>query len=231
MIRNLVAWPVCSFMSEMSTQDSRDLRTCKKCGHVFNRVHGSCPQCGTLRDSRRPKKLKHRLRHRLERIKLRATSWYEAHRWYVIYVGGGALLAATIQPLTMFLAEFSRPEDWRERRWEAGWSLKHFFEPFLAAGETLWRWLTVGIVGFFSWLGESLAWLIMAKPSTVFAILFGGGIGAFLAWRRSKRQRRRRHRNRAVAATPQRALRPTPSATSDRELDDPSQSEDSSRKD
>lgn len=218
-------------MDSVTPEDTRDLRTCRKCGYIFHRVHGSCPKCGALRDSRRPKKLKHRLRHRFERIKLRAKIWYEANRWYVIYVGGGALLAATIQPMAMFLAEFSRPEDWRERRWEAGWSLAHFFEPFVAAGETLWRWLTVGTVAFFSWLGESLAWLIMAKPSTVFAVLVGGGIGAFFAWRRSKRQRRRRHRGLRGVAMPLVAARPQDETSSEWELDETSQTKSSSRED
>lgn len=218
-------------MDSHSTKDLRDLRTCRKCGHVFHRVHGSCPQCGTLRDARRPKKLKHRIRHRIERIKLRAKNWYEVNRWYVIYVGGGALLAATIQPLAMFLAEFSRPDDWRERRWEAGWSLSHFFEPFVAAGETLWRWLTIGTVAFFNWVGESVAWLIMAKPSTVFAVLVGGGIGGYFAWRRSKRHRRRRHRNRAGDSIAPVVVRPADSGATDWGLDDHTKIENSSQKD
>lgn len=217
-------------MNGVTPQDTRDLRTCRKCGYVFSRVHGSCPQCGTLRDSRRPKKLRYRLRQRIERLKLRAKTWYDANRWYVIYVGGGALLAATIQPMAMFLAEFSRPDDWRERRWEAGWSLAHFFEPFVAAGETLWRWLTVGTVAFLSWLGESLAWLIMAKPSTVFAVLVGGGIGGYFAWRRSKRHRRRRHRSRPSVAMPSVTIRPQEKNSPEWDLDEPSQIESSARK-
>lgn len=204
-------------MNTPQSLDSRELRSCRRCGHLFHRVHGSCPKCGTLRDSRRPKRLKHRIRQRVEHYLYKAKTWYEANRWYVVYVGGGAALAALIQPAAMFLAEFSRPPDWRERRWEAGWSLEHFFEPFVAAGETLWRWLTVGTMSALNWSLDTLAWLIMAKPSTVFAILVGGSIGAYFAWRRTQRQRKRKQRSRPTASRSSQSLpnRPPPSVIED----------------
>jgi membrane protein implicated in regulation of membrane protease activity len=163
---------------------------------VFSRVLGTCPNCGALRDHRRKHKKSQRLRDRVDR------AWYDIkqrarrYKWYILYIGGGAFIAAVIHPTAMFLAEFSRPPDWRDTRWEAGWSLAHFFEPFVAAGETLLRWITGAVVGTASWIGDGVAWLLMAKPSLVFAAVVGGGIGAVLAWRRTRRRRRHRQKHR-----------------------------------
>lgn len=203
-------------MSTPEPIDPRDLRTCRKCGFVFSRVHGSCPQCGATRDHRRKQRRSQRLQDRVEYAWHRVQERLRRYKWYILYIGGGVVIAAIIQPTAMFLAEFSRPPDWRERRWEAGWSLGHFFEPFVAAGETLWRWITNGVVSAVTWTGETLTWLLMARPSTVFAVVVGGGIGAYLAWRRTHRRRRRRHRHQTPghAATGSSAAQSVPSRPS-----------------
>ncbi len=182
--------------------DPRDLRTCRACGHVFSRTLGTCPNCGALRDHRRKHKKSQRLRDRFDRAVYEWKKRFLRYKWYVVYIGGGALVAMVIHPTAMFLAEFSRPPGWRDSRWEAGWSLAHFFEPFVAAGETLWRWASRAVVGAVTWIGEGISWLLMAKPSLVFAAVVGGGIGAVLAWRRTRRRRKHRHRQRSQGTAP-----------------------------
>jgi hypothetical protein len=201
-------------MNTPQSVDPRDMRTCRACGHVFSRVLGTCPACGALRDYRRKHKKSQRLRDRVDRAWYNTKQTARRYKWYILYIGGGAFIAAIIHPTAMFLAEFSRPPGWRDSRWEAGWSLAHFFEPFVAAGETLWRWITGAVVATVAWIGDGIAWLLMAKPSLVFAAVVGGGIGAVLAWRRTRRHRqrkrhRRHHRRQDIAETSIRPAMPT----------------------
>lgn len=122
--------------------------SCRSCGHVFSRKHGSCPRYGAARHHRRPNKrplraLQDRIEHRL----LEGWRWLRRRRDYVLFVGGGLMVGPLLYPAVMSLADHSMPPGWREARVQAGWSVAHALEPFVAAGETLVRWVGVRSFG------------------------------------------------------------------------------------
>lgn len=168
-----------------------DPRTCRKCGFVYARKLPRCPACSAYPGRRRRSSSQGAwYRGISERIR-KALPWFQGNRIYFLYVGGGLLAGAALMPLTMFLAELSRPEGWREARMTAGFTLMHFLDPFLAAGQTLLRWAYYATFGLVVNAWEGLIWALRYYPSaTIMAIL--GAIGGFLAAHLRKRRSKKR---------------------------------------
>jgi len=168
-----------------------DQRSCRKCGHIHERALPRCPACGAYPGRRRRLSPSAKWHQRIaERIRT-ALPWFRGNRIYVLYVGGGLLAGAALRPLIMFLADFSMPEGWREARALSYPSLELFLDPFLAAGETLLRWLYAATIGLVisgvTWLYETA----LIYPSAVAMAIMGAGAGFLLARRRQRRRRRR----------------------------------------
>jgi len=168
-----------------------DQRSCRKCGLTYDRALPRCPACGAYPGRRRRLSPSGKWHQPIaERIRT-ALPWFRGNRIYFLYIGAGLLIGALSMPVLMFLAEQSRPEDWRFRRSQGmdGFSFRHFIDPFIAAGETLARWLYEATVGsvrrLFAW-----AWLtIQTYPSVTIVSAIGATIGALLAYRKKSKAR------------------------------------------
>lgn len=180
-------------MSEATPAPAEDPRTCRKCGFVYARKLPRCPACGAYPGRRRRSSSLSGHWHQglTERVRS-ALPWFRGNRIYFLYVGGGLLAGALLMPLTMFLAEFSRDEGWREARATAGFSFAHFLDPFLAAGETLLSWAYLATFGLILKAWDGFLWALRYYPSATIMAIVGAGIGFFLA--RRARGERRRHR-------------------------------------
>lgn len=166
-----------------------DPRNCRKCGFTYARTLPRCPACGAYPGRRRrSSSASPWYRDISERIRT-ALPWFRGNRIYFLYVGGGLMAGVLLRPVIMFLADFSRPEGWREARALSYPSLQLFLDPFLAAGETLLRWLyaaTIGlVVSAATWLYETA----LVHPSAVAMAIIGAGAGFLLARRRRRRKR------------------------------------------
>lgn len=166
-----------------------DPRTCRKCGFVYARKLPRCPACSAYPGRRRRSSSQGAwYRGISERIR-KALPWFQGNRIYFLYVSGGLLAGAALRPLILFLADFSRPEGWREERALSYPSLQLFLDPFLAAGETLLRWLYAATLGLVirgvTWLYETA----LIYPSAVAMAFIGAGVGFLLARRRRQRRR------------------------------------------
>ena len=182
-------------------QSRERMTSCRSCGHVFSRKYGSCPRCGAARHHRRPNKrplraLQDRIEHRL----LEGWRWLRRRRDYVIFIGGGLLAGPLLYPAVMSLADHSMPAGWREARAQAGWSVAHALQPFVAAGETLARWFGQMMSAFANWLVDDVFGIVTRHPSAVFFAVLFGTVGAVIAWRRQRRHRRRKRSTRGRPA-------------------------------
>lgn len=176
-------------MSTPPPSEAADLRTCRKCGFSYERKLPRCPACGAYPGRRRRSSSSGKWHQRLAERVRSALPWFRGNRIYFLYVGGGLLAGAALRPLVMFLADFSRPDGWREERALSYPSLQLFFDPFLAAGETLLRWLYAATIGLVIngavWLYETA----LVYPSAVAMALIGAAAGFVLARRRRRRRR------------------------------------------
>ena len=165
---------------------------CRKCGVDFNRALPTCPDCGATRVRR-----KRRDRKLLERWQ-KVTGFVEQKKYYFIYVGIGGLASGLMRPVVMFLAEFSKPEGWRAAR-ELGkhpFSAWHVIEPFVAALQTIGRWIVQGTFGFAIWAYETVIALIVSHPSGTTLGIIGAAVGFWMARRRDTRRGSRAPRRR-----------------------------------
>jgi hypothetical protein len=184
-------------------QSRERMTSCRACRHVFSRKYGSCPRCGAARHHRRPSKQPlHALQERIEHGLLQGWRWLRRRRDYVLFVGGGLLAGPLLYPAVMSLADHSMPPGWREARGQAGWSMAHALQPFVAAGETLARWFVQLMIAIANWLVDDVFGIAIRHPSAVFFAVLFGTVGAFIAWRRQRRHRQRR-RSRVSPASSQ----------------------------
>lgn len=177
-------------MSTPQPSASDEQRDCRKCGFTYARKLPRCPACGAYAGRRSRASSTGTWHQRLAERLRTALPWFRGNRIYFLYVGGGLLAGAALRPLVMFLADFSRPEGWREARALSYPSLQLFFDPFLAAGETLLRWLYAATIGL---LINGAVWLYetaLVHPSAVAMAIMGAAAGFVLARRRRRRRRR-----------------------------------------
>lgn len=183
-------------MSTPPPSAAADLRTCRKCGFSYERKLPRCPACGAYPGRRRRSSSSGKWHQRLAERVRGALPWFRGNRIYFLYVGGGLLAGAAVLPLVMFLAQFSRPEGWREARMFAEFSAGHFFDPFLAAGETLFRWSYYATFGLILKAWDGLLWALRYYPGATITSLLGAVIGFLLAHMRRLRKRHSERRPR-----------------------------------
>jgi hypothetical protein len=169
-----------------SERKSTHAYRCLDCATRFPATLSACPAC----ESRNFRVSRGRRIKTSDTVKLTVEGFLRKYRYYIIYIGGGLLIGALLRPVIIWLAAFSMPDGWLETREMAPFSIEGFFEPFWAAGKTLLRWGGQAVVGPVVW-GYNM---MLTHPSATILGLLGAVIGAFMAYRRRGKPRRRSRR-------------------------------------
>lgn len=157
--------------------------TCRNCGLVYNKIHYTCPSCGTKR--RRSHRGGITRAHRDTEI----FSLFRQNRLKLFYIAAGVTGGILIGAIVKALAAHSGPPN--GQGYEIT-SLMYWLDPFIKAATTIYQ----AFVEILEAIFHSIINLILNNFKTTILAFIGGVIGFILATK-TERDRRRLRRKKA----------------------------------